>query len=46
MAKLSWAAYEMGGLESVRIPYEGYFDPEIWGGELDKWKDNIPVLKK
>jgi len=47
MARLSWAAYEIGGLESVRIPYEGYFDAEIWGGELDKWKnDNMPVLKK
>lgn len=47
MAKLGWAAYEIAGLEGVRIPFYIYAESQACGAELTKWKkDNQPVLKK
>ncbi|RJS73071.1 MAG: hypothetical protein CW694_01435 [Candidatus Syntrophoarchaeum sp. WYZ-LMO15] len=47
MVKLGWAAYEVAGLEGVRIPFYIYAEAEACGAELTKWKkDNHPVLKK
>ncbi|VUT27499.1 MAG: methylcobamide:CoM methyltransferase [Candidatus Syntrophoarchaeum sp. GoM_oil] len=47
MAKLAWAAHEIGGLESVRIPFDVYTEAEAAGTELYKWKRGIqPMIKK
>ncbi|OFV67174.1 MAG: Uroporphyrinogen decarboxylase (URO-D) domain protein [Candidatus Syntrophoarchaeum caldarius] len=45
MAQLSWAAYEYGGLEGVRIPFYVYTEAEATGAKLSKWKKkNHPVV--
>ncbi|HEC56289.1 MAG TPA: MtaA/CmuA family methyltransferase [Candidatus Syntrophoarchaeum butanivorans] len=47
MVKLAWAAYEVAGIESVRVPFDVYIEGEAAGGELYKWKkDNQPMMKK
>ena len=47
MAKLAWAAHEIGGLESVRIPFDVYVEAEAVGTELYKWERGIqPMIKK
>ncbi|MHC1636002.1 MAG: uroporphyrinogen decarboxylase family protein [Candidatus Methanospirareceae archaeon] len=47
LAKLTWAAYEIAGLEGVRVPFTVYIEAEALGAELFKWKkDNHPMVKK
>ncbi|MCP8311889.1 MAG: MtaA/CmuA family methyltransferase [Candidatus Methylarchaceae archaeon HK02M1] len=42
MAKLAIAAYEMTGIENVRVPFDFVIEPEAMGCKI-KWPDN-PIL--
>ena len=44
MAKLAWAAYEIAGVESVRVPFDVYPEAEALGTKLFKWKKNAPPM--
>ena len=47
MVTLAWAAHEIAGIESVRVPFDVYIEGEAAGGELYKWKKtNQPMMKK
>jgi|Deesub1362A_J573_1020465.scaffolds.fasta_scaffold00050_24 [methyl-Co(III) methanol-specific corrinoid protein]:coenzyme M methyltransferase len=47
MANLSIAAYKIGGLESVRVPYENCVEVEALGCVLGNWKvDEQPRVEK
>jgi len=45
MAKLALAAYEIAGIESVRVPFDLYMEAEAFGCEVGKWsKESQPQL--
>ena len=47
MAKLAWAAHEIAGLESARVPFDIYYLQETMGCKLYKWeKVTQPMVMK
>jgi len=43
MAKLAIAAYEMTGIENVRVPFDFVIEPEAMGCVI-KWPDNLALV--